>query len=166
MNFENLKKMTPEQLAEVAGKCGVKFHPRAKAATIIKKIAENKDEIIRQIMESTLTSHKPKVELSDPRLATKKEPVFSTEEQVEQAIAHVKAKQPKFQTVYNHDEKTVTFQCLGAEECHNLSVPLRFLVKKAEIVARGRIALMGLNDHFDKTAATGLSAYTNTVLAG
>ncbi len=96
-----------------------------------------------------------------------KSPVFhNTPDDIEAMLAPIKAKVPQFESIYNTDENTWYFRCKGSEECGNMSIPMRVIAIKARTVSRGRLALMGMNDHFDKTAATGKSAYTNTVLAG
>lgn len=161
MNVNNLSDLSRDQLLELAGKQGLSVHHKAKPETIIK-----------QIVDHMLTPQQPQVnqpplEHYDPRLAPKKEPVFNTPEQVEEAIAHIKAAQPKFEALYNREERTVLFRCLGAEECHNLSVPLRVLVQKASMIKRGRIAPIGHRPtDFEPGNSGGLSAYTNVVLAG
>lgn len=154
MNFEHLKTMSREQLLEVAGKQGMRVHWKAKS-----------ENIIKQIMEAVLTPQKP-AEMQHK--AEKPAPVadHNTPEQVEAVIADIKARVPQFEAIYNSEENTWHFRCKGAEECGNLDIPLRVIKMKAQTVSRGRLQLMGLTEHFDRTAASGNSTYTNTVLAG
>jgi hypothetical protein len=154
MNFDNLKTMTPEQLREVAGRQGLNVHPRAKPETIIK-----------QIMEAVLTPQKLP-EMQHKALAPVKPVDHNTPEDVEAAIADIKARVPAFESRYDEAENTWHFRCKGAEECGNMDIPLRVIKMKAQNVSRGRLALVGLTEHFDRTVAGGNSAYTNAVLAG
>ncbi len=156
MNFDNLKTMDVNQLREVAGKQGLQVHPRA-----------GKDNIIKKIMEATLTPQQKPQTVDTPHPAEKpKKPVDNnTKEQVEAAIADIKARVPQFEAIYNDEENTVHFRCKGAEECLNLAIPIRVIKMKAQNVARGKLSLIGLTEHFDKSIAGGNSAYTNTVLA-
>lgn len=156
MNFNNLKDLSREQLLEVAGKQGLSVHWKAKPETIIKQIIDH-------------ASAKPKQNPQDyDRKYVNKEPVYHTKEQIEEAIAPIKAQQPKFTTEYNEEEKTCKFSCLGAEETFNMSVPLPVLRKRASLIKRGRIAPLG-HDTREWGSLPGTkphSSYTNTVLAG
>lgn len=166
MNFDTLKTQSPEQLAEIAAKCGVKFHPRAKPETILKNIAADPDKIIKQIMETVLLAPQNKQPEMQHKATEQQKPVYlHSQEDIEELIAHIKAKVPQFEATYPGDG-TVIFRCKGAEESCNMSIPPRIILMKAETVSRGRLVLLGLNEHFDRTAASGNSAYTNTVLAG
>lgn len=158
MNFDNLKTMKREQLVELAGKQGLNVHHKAKPETIIK-----------QIMDHVLVSQKPQVAadpMVDPRLAAKRPEHNNTPEQVDAILAPIKARVPEFEVKYDLEENTWHFRCKGAEECGNLSIPLRIIKMKADTVSRGRLVLMGLTPHFDTmNSALGKNAYTNTVLA-
>jgi hypothetical protein len=152
MNFDNLKKMSPEQLREIAGKQGLKVHHKAKPETVIK-----------QIMEAALTPQQAPVmhHVAEESIA----PVdHNTPEEVEAAIAHIKARQPAFESKYDLRENTWHFACNGALECGNLDIPLRVIVTKANTISRGRLAPRGLTHEFDSINAGGKNAYTNTVL--
>jgi hypothetical protein len=156
MNLDNLKSMSREQLVQLAITQGLSPHHKAKPETII-----------QQIIDKAFVPQAPQTEAVDPRLTkTPHVAVFNTPEEVEAMVADIKARQPKFTTQYNDEERTVKFSCNGAEQTHNLSVPLRWLKVKATEVSRGRAALMGLNDQFDKLPVSGNNGYTNTVLAG
>jgi len=153
---ENLLKMSRDELVKFADTQGVQVHWNAKPETIIKQILDH-------------LAHPPKKEAEpvDPRLVAPKEAVFNTPEELEKALAQIKQRVPAFETKYDAEEKTVHFKCKGAEECHNLSVPLHWLVKRAQLVSRGRLVPMGLNEHFESlNSASGKNSYTNTVLAG
>lgn len=154
MNFDNLKSMSREELVSLAIKQGLSPHHKAKPETIIK-----------QIIDKVSTPQATPAEYVDPRLMQKKEPKFNTEEDVERAVADIKAKVRDFVTEYNHEERTVTFKCRGREECHNLSVPLHWLKKCASLASQGKISPMG-RPEFDSMNASGKNAYTNAVLAG
>lgn len=154
MNFDNLKAMSKEQLRELAGKQGLKIHHSAKPETIIK-----------HIMEAALTPQ-PKPAMQHQAEKPQRPVDHNTQAEVEEALADIKRRIPEFKTIYNEEENTVHFRCKGAEECVNLAIPLRVIKMKAQNISRGKLALIGLNDHFDRTTAGGNSAYTNTVLAG
>lgn len=150
--IQNLNKLSKEQLLHVAAQHGCIVDKRHSSATIIQEIISKIEvkPVVRKEVE--------KVEIV--------EPVFITPEELEAAIAPIKARQPAFTTEYNLDENTVHFRCRGAEECHNLSVPLKQLKKRAEYVSHGALRLKGhSSEHFGQGTATGKSAYTNVVLA-
>lgn len=151
---ENMKKMSREELVKFADTQGVQVHWKAKPETIIK-----------QVMDKVSTPPKPVVK-EEAKSTAPKEAVFNTRDQVEAALAHIKEKQPAFETIYSDEDKVVTFRCKGAENCMNMSVPLQWMVKQAQLVSRGRLVPMGLNEHFESlNSASGKNAYTNTVLA-
>lgn len=153
MNFEHLKTMDASQLREIAGKQGLHVHHKAKNETVIK-----------QIMESALLPKSPTPEMQH-MAAQPAKPVYNhTEEDIEALIAPIKARIPQFEAIYPNDG-TWIFRCKGAEESGNMSIPPRVIKMKAENVSRGRLILMGLNEHFDKTTASGNNAYTNSVLS-
>lgn len=52
-----------------------------------------------------------------------------------------------FQAIFNEEDNTVHFKCKGAEECVNLSIPLRIIKMKAETVSRGRRGLRAIRDN-------------------
>lgn len=154
MNFDTLKDRTPEELREIAGRQGLKVHYKAKPETVIK-----------QIMEAALL---PQIQTPMQHVAEAAQVSVDhcTPEQVEEAIAKIKAKVPGFESHYDTDENTWHFRCRGAEECGNLDIPIRVIVMKAGTISRGRISPMGLTHEFDSINAGGKNAYTNTVLAG
>lgn len=153
MNLDRLKEMTPEALRELALKQGLTPHWKAKPETIIKQIVDHVTMAKPQEMQHVAE--------------TPKSPVFhNTPEEVEAMLAEIKARVPAFESKYDLTENTWHFRCKGAEECGNLDIPMRVIKMKAQTISRGKLTLMGLNDHFDKGNAGGNSAYTNNVLAG
>lgn len=156
MNFDNLKHLSREQLLEVAGKQGLQVHWKAKPETIIKQIMD------KALNPQTSPVKKAEDPYHDKRLDSKPA-IFNTEEQVEQAVAHIKQRKPEFTTTYNHEEHTVKFSYKSVSETVNLSVPLRWMKVRAEAVSQGAFRVMGLNEYFDKAVS---STYANNVLAG
>lgn len=155
INIENLKTLSPEQLRETAGKLGLTVHWKAKPDTIIKQIADK-----------AFAPTKP-VEKQEAKIHVS---IYTTPAELEAKLAKLKAEVPQFETIYSEPgddgiDTVVTFRCKGTEECHNLSVPARWLLIRANLVKRGRIAPLGLAE-FERGNATGKSGYTNTVLAG
>ncbi len=152
-DFENLKKLSRDELRDLAFKQGLQVHHKAKAETIIKQIIEFSTTPVKQDMQHV--AEKPVAPVYD-----------NTPEDIEEAIAHIKAQHPAFVSKYDIKDNTWEFSCKGAVESGNMAIPLRVIVRRAEIIRRGRLQLIGLNDHFDKTTAGGNNAYTNSVLAG
>ena len=166
MNFDNLKTMTREQLVDLAMKQGLpKPHHKAKPETIIQQIAESalspkKD--LRHVAE------KPAAPVHD-----------NTVEDVESVIAPIRERVKQFEARFiDVDGKPSDSPTnwhfmwrdsagrIRREETGNLAIPLRIIREKAMYVSQGPVQLMGLNNHFDQANAGGLSAYTNTVIAG
>ena len=150
MNFDNLKTMSREQLVQLANTQGVPVHHKAKPETIIKAI-----------MDKTLT---PQQTQSLQHAAEKPvAPVVKhTAEEVEAAIASIKARVPAFQASYTEDNWH--FKCNGVEEVGNLAIPLRVIVMKAGNVSKGRRVMRRLSDFGDIVNSPN-NAYTNSVLA-
>lgn len=163
MLLNNLDKLSRDELVVLAMKQGLpKPHHKTKS-----------ENIIKIIMDSVVNPVKPihdKVSVPVPTPIT-----FSTPEQVEEAIADIKAKTPALQSIYDNEAKCVTFRCNGAEDCVSLSVRLKArpeypmgtsIYNKAKSVSRGRFALRGHDlQTFDNINASGKNAYTNAVLA-
>lgn len=154
VNFGRLSEMSRDQLVELAGKQGLRVHPRAKEETIIKSILDSVTPQKPQVADMQHVAEKPK------------KPVYhNTRDDVEKAISSIKARQPKLDAEFNEEENTVHFRCLGAEDCVNLSIPMRIIVQKAQNVSRGRIALLSLNREFgDLGGVSPKNAYTNIVI--
>ncbi len=154
---EKMKDMDQVELRQLAATQGVKVHWKAKPDTIRQAII---DHVSQPVKAEVMKDMKHPAEKPE-------KPVFhNTPEEVEAMLAPIKAKVPQFESSYDTDANTWYFRCKGTEECGNLDIPMRVIAMKARTISRGRLMLMGMNDHFDKTAATGKSAYTNTVLAG
>lgn len=159
MNFENLKTMTQDQLVELhVRQLGRRPHHKAKPDTIIKAIVES--ALLPQVQPQETF----KGEDMRPKALKGKEPEYVyTEADVREACKEAFAREG-FTAEFPGDG-TVIFRCRGAEDSLNLCQPMRNIKGRAGMVSRGRIALMGLNQHFDATNAGGKNAYTNTVLA-
>lgn len=166
MNFDQLKALPREQLVATAHKLQLQVHHKAKPETIAKQIWEK--------TYPNVTAKPTEDNYVDPRLKAKKEDVYLTVEQVEDAVAPIKKERPQFETRYfdldgfevkNPEEaRVVQFSCLGAVESHNMTTPQRVLRNRASLVKQGKIALMAHREHFDKGVSTGHNAYTNSVL--
>lgn len=170
---DNLKKMSRDELVKFADTQGVQVHWKSKPETIIKQIIDKVTAPVQTIHKELPTVingvevEKPKMTaLTAKRFADAEEAKNNTPESIEAAIAGIKARAPEFTSVYDRGENTWQFSCKGALESGNIEIPMRKIIRIAENVSRGRLLLMGVNDHFDKTTARGHNAYTNTVLAG
>ncbi len=152
MMIEKLEAMTRDQLVELAMQQGLpKPHHKTKPESIIKVI-----------MDSVTHPATPK----QAEAVVKKEAVFMTKQEIETMIAPIKARVPNFQTIYDNENRCVTFRFNGAEDCMSMSVAPRWMYEKARMVSRGRLALKGhSSEHFERGTSTGISAYTNVVLA-
>lgn len=153
MSFENLKSMSRDELVILACKQGLpKPHHKSSVDTIIKNILDSvqpKQEQPEQVAETPVVTYR-------------------TQEEIEKAVAHIKAARPNFRTEYT--DHTVKFVCgegrRVAEETVNLSVPLRVMLMIAEQIKYGPRALRAYNNvGFESGNAQGINAYTNVVLA-
>lgn len=166
ININNLKDLTPDQLRETAGKLGLQVHWKAKPETIIKQIAD-------KAFAPTMPKAAEDAEFVGMPLPNKPA-VYTTQDELEKSLAKVKEAVPAFETIYSEPDDTgenrvVTYRCKGAEECLNLSTPLRILLNKANHIKRGRVAPIGHeSSQFDSqwNPVSGKNAYTNSVLAG
>lgn len=119
MNFDNLSKMPLQELRVLAAQHGIKAHHKAKPETIARQIIEKVSE--------------PKQEMK--HVAEKpKEAVLNTEEQVREACRPYMAKDG-FNAVFT--DTTWHFSCRGSEDTGHMSVPLRIIKMKAEMVSHG-----------------------------
>lgn len=177
MNINTLKKLPPQQLVELAGKTGVKFHPRKSVKTILKEATDSPEDFARMILDAVTPQPNQQVsnefDPTNPRISRLKALAeldkLNTQEMVEEALAPLKARIPQFESSYRtEDDGAVTwhFKCKGAEDCGNLAIPMRIILVKADLVSRGKVMPRGLNQHFDQFNVSGNNAYTNTVLAG
>ncbi len=146
--LKNLQAMDEKALRTLANEQGLKVHHKLSKNKIIKAIVDNVDS--SNVIPSALERPEPK------------EVSYLTEDEVRQAFA----KLPQLQLVFDEGDKTVTISYKGREECFNLSVPLKTLVSRGSLIARGALRLMGhAPTEFDSLGQTGKNAYTNTVLA-
>lgn len=160
IDIAKLDGMELEALKALAIQCGAKHHHKA-----------GKDKIIEAIKNHVFQPPQPTNDLKHPA-EKPKEAVFNhTEEDVEKLVAHLKAKSERFVTKYPGDG-TVLMRWVydsgkvGMEESVNMSVPPRVIKNRAEIIARGPAVLkVHSTTNFDPGNATGLSSYTNVVLA-
>lgn len=163
--LENLKAMDLEQLRAFADTQGVQVHWKAKPETIIKQIIDKVANPVKtdapKVREEEIT------QLTAKRLKDAEESAANTPDMIEDAIASIKAKLPEFKSEYNCDENTWTFSYKGATDCGNIAIPMRRILRQAQIVSRGRIAPVGHDPReWGGDIAGGKNAYTNTVLAG
>lgn len=158
--LENLQKMSVDELRTFANTQGVPYRWNSKPETIIKMIVDKVANPVKtpNVKEPEIT------ELMAKRLKDAEEASHNTVEMVEEAIAHIKAKHPAFVSSYDGD--VWTFSCKGALECGNIKIPLRRIVRQAQIISRGRIAPLGHDVREWGSISEGKNAYTNTVLAG
>jgi len=158
MDIGNLKNLSRDELVQLAVKQGVQIHWKAKPETIIKAIVDKVSSPPPAPIKEAAMEH-PAERAALPKHDNKPE-------DVERVIEEIKARVPEFTSTYNLEENTWHFRCKGAEECGNLAIPLRIIKERALTVSRGRVSLMGLNQHFnDPGTATGKNAYTNTILS-
>lgn len=163
IDLAKLKSLPREELVEIARQSGVRVHWKAKPETIV-------EQIITKVMQPV-----PQIKQDDAgpaALQPKAEEYSNTPAQVEEAIAKVKARQPRLRSIYNEEDSTFHFQWVSdngrvmCEECGTLKQKLRVIVNIANKVAMGPIMLRGHSaTSFDPGNATGLSAYTNVVMA-
>lgn len=153
MNLDNLKSLSREQLIETAGKLGLQIHWKAKPETIIKQITQKAFEKPQSKQSMEHVAEKPQAPV-----------IHNTPETVLNAIKHITDKKPEFVADFS-EEGVWHFKYKGAEECGNLSIPLRLIVQKANNVARGRLMVRGM-EGFERISNTPNNAYTGAVLAG
>lgn len=154
MIADNLQKLSRDELVVLALKQGL---PKPHHKT-------SPESIIKIIMDTVTHPAKPAKDGGPPVI--RKEAVFATKEQIEQMVAAIKERNPKFETIYDDEARCVTFRCNGAEDCMSMSVSPRWMLSKAQVVSRGRLVLKGHTaTNFDMGNATGKNAYTNVVLA-
>lgn len=121
MDFSNLKNLPLDQLKVLARQYGVSTRGKIKQETIAKKILEA--ATAPQKSEMKHAAEQPKTALK-----------INTEQEVREAcIKYFNAN--GFEAIFKDD--TWHFKCRGAEDCGHMSVPLRIIRMKAEMVARG-----------------------------
>ena len=131
---EDLALKSPEEIRTIAETLKIKPHAAATADTMTQQIMQQPQAYIAAAM-----LHKAEM----PIAAT----IHNTEEAVREAIkAHalVDGFEVKFP-----DDGTWSFKCRGSEDSGNMSIPLRVIAMKAEMVSRGRRVLKGFKDGSD-----------------
>lgn len=160
MLINKLKSMSRDELKEFARSQGVQHHHKATADNILKAIVE---QIGQQPKPQRRADETPEEKIE--RIKAERT-VHHTQEDVEAILLKNKEKQPALTWEF-YDDHSVTVRCKGAETSFNLDIPAKTIQRQLDLhVMRGRLALMGLNPHFDSmNSASGKNAYTNTVLA-
>lgn len=158
--YDNLMTKDIQELVCLAMQQGLpKPHHKAKKETIAKMIVEAIDVTLQS---KTQHPDQDATVIEPQQMAG---PVFMTREECENMLAPIKHERPEFEAIYSCDDTVVTFRCRGAEECHNLSTSPRWLKQRADIVKRGRLVPIGLdNRDFGGDIATGKNSYTNVIL--
>lgn len=161
LDLARLKTLPRDELLEIARQSGVKTHWKAKEDTIIRAII---DKVMLPVVKQD--------DAGPAALQPKPEEYSNTAEQVEEAIAKIKARQPRLRSKYDAEDNTFHFQYVNdagrvlCEECGTLKQKLRIIVNIANKIAAGPIMLRGhAATSFEPGVSTGLSAYTNVVLA-
>lgn len=152
-HIDNLKKMTREQLVELALKQGLpKPHHKANEATIIKSIV---DSMTPQTPQNKATEqHKQPNE------------VRNTAETILMLLDRLRAERPSITWELDEYEETLTVKNAHAAVSFNWHIPLRVMERHIRLHVFNPTRPLGLNHHFDEMpSASGKNAYTNTVLA-
>lgn len=157
--YEGLMAKDISELQVLAMQHGLpKPHHRAKKETIVKMIVE-------AATTKPAAQEQNKAAPVVPADEKKDGPQYMSRESVEAMLEPIRRNKPDFQAIYSNDDTVVTFRYKGSEECHNLTTSPRWLKQRAEIVSRGRLALMGYEtSQFEQGTATGKNSYTNVVL--
>lgn len=131
MNREELATKSLEELRDIAAKLNVKVHHLAKEDTIINQIMQQPVAFVSDAMQHP--AQKPVAPVHN-----------NTPEAVLTAIKHFVEKEG-FEAKFPSDG-TWVFRYKGAEDSGNLSIPMRVIVQKAEMVSRGKRSLLGFKD--------------------
>lgn len=133
-----------DELKEIAKGMKIKFHPNVKVESLIDRINQQPQSVVRDTMKHVA---------ENPAA-----PVFdNTPDEVMAAI------QPYLKEGFDvkfPDDGTWHFKYKGREECGNLKIPLRVIRNKAENVSRGALRLksMGVDGTY--------SGYADQIIAG
>lgn len=156
VDFNRLKTLSREELVTLAHQQGLQVHWKSKPETIINQIIDKVTER-KPVPQQAQAENPPKPEHNN------------TPEDVENALESLKTKAPRLRTSYPGGN-TWHFKYIADngrtlyEESGNLAIPLKTILRRANIVSRGPLLLRGLNQHFDQLPVGGNNAYTNTVL--
>ena len=126
---------TEQEIRDIAEKLNIKAHHKAKPETIVNQILQQGQAYVADAM-------KHPAERSNPVIS-----YVNTPDDVRNAIKHIASKDG-FECRFL-DDNTWHFRCKGAEDSGNLSIPLRVIVTKAEMVSRGKRSLLGFKDGTD-----------------
>lgn len=147
----DLSKFTTEELRKLADTLGLKPHHKASDETVINQIMQQPMSRIEAAINGKV--EKPVVVAS-----------VNTKEQVLESIKKFTEKEG-FSASFNDKDNTWHFKCRGAEDSGNLSIPLKVIVTKADMVSKGAKRLLAHDPtNFDPGNSQGKNAYTNNVL--
>lgn len=153
VNLEELKSRPLNELKELALKLGIVMDGRSSAEKFALAIVEH------QSKQGFEKPQQPKAQEQKPMVKHS-----NTKEQVMEALNPLLAKKPEFQALFPTND-TWHFKYKGAEESGNLNIPLKIILRQAEMVARGARRPLAMNQHFsDLNAVNPHSLYTNNVL--
>lgn len=141
-----MSSMTKEQMKEYLDKRGIEYDGRSSEEKLMALCLEHQELFAAK---QKVAMEAIKVESESPTASEqikKGVPVFkqhtNTEEDVRNAIAKYLAKDG-FVAIFRTDEEsgaqTWHFKYSGKEDCGNMQIPLRVIVERAEMVARGAI---------------------------
>lgn len=155
MDINLLRTKSKDELIEIAKQVNAPYHHMNKPDTIINNILEKVFE-------------QPEKKPQREQAPEKKPPVFLTEEEVEQAVARIKAQKAAFSTSYDHESKCVVLRYFDGRYRHaetiSLSCPLTKIIRKAGEIARGPLILRPKDGDWGKLGGSEKNAYTDTVL--
>lgn len=160
VNLNNLRDLPIEDLRVIAAQHNIPVHHKHAKESLV-------DMIINKV--TTPPPAQPQKEMQHKGEHPMKPVHNNTPLDVEEAIARIKAKcQEKgyeFKSDYDLEEGTWTFNCLGAEECGNLAIPLRIIREKAEHISKGARRPRAHDQREWGSISNGKNSYTNTILA-
>jgi len=158
IDLNQLHTMDRASLDKLAIQVGVRTHHKQADKTVV-------ENIMNKVTQPA--PHVPEVVSED---AVEKVVEYCSPEQIQEAIAKIKAGQTRLHDKY--DDISWRFMFVNdagrilREDSGTLWMPLSLIKFKASEVAKGPRALRGMpKEHFEGGAATGPNAYTNVVLA-
>lgn len=149
ITVESLKAMELPELRKVAEGMGIRAHANAKADTLIHKIMQQP-----RVAKATAVE-----KLENPSQYEAAPLVSNTQEEVLDALKKFTAKDG-FKVSFLDDGKSWHFSYKGCEDSGSMFIPLRVIVMKAEVVSRGKRALMSMGN--DGT----YKGYADNILVG
>lgn len=151
---EQLDTMARAELLAFADSQGVQVHKNFTDAYLRKAIL---DKVYGDPKEA---KHEMRHEAERPRPVD----VECTPDEVEAAIASIKAAKPAFKSEYDQVEKTWHFSCSGALESGSLCIPLRMIVARARVISHGALQMRSLPNSEWGHLGSG-PGYSNAVLS-